>query len=177
VLGDWIEAIVIMAIVVLNAAVGIIQESKAEEALAALKKMAAPEAHVLRDGHRIVVPSRELVPGDIVLLEAGNVVPADLRLLESMNLKIEEASLTGKSLPVNKHAEETLNEEASLGDRRNSAYMSTLISYGRGAGLVVATGMQTEIGNIAEMLQSFEEEQTPLQRKLDQLGKCWGLPV
>ncbi len=175
VLGDWIEAIVIMAIVVLNAAVGIIQESKAEEALAALKKMAAPEAHVLRDGHRIVVPSRELVPGDIVLLEAGNVVPADLRLLESMNLKIEEASLTGESLPVNKHAEETLNEEASLGDRRNSAYMSTLISYGRGAGLVVATGMQTEIGNIAEMLQSFEEEQTPLQRKLDQLGKMLGI--
>jgi len=174
VLGDWIEAIVIMAIVVLNAAVGIIQESKAEEALAALKKMAAPDAHVLRDGHRVVVPSRELVPGDIVLLEAGNVIPSDLRLVESMNLKVEEASLTGESLPVNKRAEEVLESGASLGDRHNSVYMSTTVTYGRATGVVVATGMQTEIGHIAEMLQAVEDEQTPLQRKLDELGRMLG---
>ncbi|HHE71062.1 MAG TPA: ATPase, partial [Chloroflexi bacterium] len=111
-LGDWIEAAAIMAIVVLNATIGVVQESKAEEALAALKKMAAPEAHVIRDGHRVMVPARELVPGDIVLLEAGTIIPADLRLIESMNLKIEEASLTGESVPVNKYADRQLPEDA-----------------------------------------------------------------
>ncbi|MGC9399811.1 MAG: cation-translocating P-type ATPase [Anaerolineae bacterium] len=174
-MGDVIEAIVIMAIVVLNTTIGVIQESKAEEALAALKKMAAPDAHVIRDGHRVTIPARELVPGDIVLLEAGNVVPADVRLLESVNLKIEEASLTGESMPVNKRADDVLAEDAGLGDRRNCAYMSTLVSYGRGKGVVTATGMQSEIGKIAEMIQSVEEEQTPLQRKLDQLGKTLGI--
>jgi Ca2+-transporting ATPase len=175
VMGDVIEAIVIAAIVVLNAAIGVIQESKAEEALAALKKMAAPEAQVIRDGHRMTIPARELVPGDIVLLEAGNVVPADVRLVETVNLKVEEASLTGESLPVNKDAKIMLDPDAPLGDRRNSAYMSTMVSYGRGVGSVVATGMETEIGHIAEMIQSFEQEQTPLQRKLDQLGRTLGI--
>ena len=174
-MGDEIEAIVIMAIVVLNTAIGVIQESKAEEALAALKKMAAPDAHVIRDGHRVTVPAHELVPGDIVLLEAGNIVPADVRLIDSVNLKVEEASLTGESMPVNKHADEVLPEDASLGDRHNCAYMSTLVSYGRGKGVVTATGMQSEIGKIAEMIQSVEEEQTPLQRKLDQVGKTLGI--
>lgn len=173
--GGLIEAGVIMAIVVLNAAIGVVQESKAEQALAALKKMAAPEAHVMRDGHRVVVPSHELVPGDIVLLEAGNVIPADLRLIESVNLKIEEASLTGESLPVGKEAAQALDSDAGLGDRRNCAYMSTMVTYGRGVGMVAATGMQTEIGHIAELIQSVEEEETPLQRKLDEVGRTLGI--
>ncbi len=174
-LGDYIEAAAIMAIVVLNAALGVIQESRAEQALAALRRMSAPEAHVMRDGHTQTIPVRDLVPGDIVLLEAGNYVPADLRLFEAVNLKIQEASLTGESEPVQKHAEAVLDPEASLGDRRNSAYMSTLVTYGRGRGVVVATGMRTEIGLIAELIQSFDVEPTPLQRKLDRLGQTLGL--
>ncbi len=175
IMGDEIEAIVIMSIVVLNTAIGVIQESKAEEALAALKKMAAPDALVLRGGHRVTIPARELVPGDIVFLEAGTIVPADVRLIESFNLKVEEASLTGESMPVNKRADTVLPEDAGLGDRKNCAYMSTLVSYGRGVSVVTATGMQSEIGKIAEMIQSVEEEQTPLQRKLDDLGKTLGI--
>jgi Ca2+-transporting ATPase len=174
-LGDWIEAGAILAIVVLNSAIGVIQESKAEEALAALKKMAAPDAHVIRGGHRVMVPARELVPGDIVLLEAGSIIPADLRLVETVNLKVEEASLTGESVPVDKHADQTMETDASVGDRHNMAFMSTTVTYGRGRGVVVATGMKTEIGHIAEMIQSVEEEDTPLQRKLDQVGKTLGV--
>jgi len=174
VLGEVVEAAAIMAIVVLNAVMGVIQESKAEEALAALQKMAAPDAQVLRGGHRVTVPGRELVPGDIVFLEAGNYVPADLRLVESVNLKIDEASLTGESVPVEKVADARLSQDVSLGDRVNSAFMGTTVTYGRGAGIVVATGMQTQIGLIAEMIQSYEEEPTPLQRRLDQLGRWLG---
>ena len=173
-LGEVIDASAIMAIVILNAVLGVVQESKAEEALAALKKMAAPEARVLRDGHLITVPSRELVPGDVVFLEAGNYVPADLRLTESVNLRIDEASLTGESVPVEKVAAIVLPEDVPLGDRVNSAFMGTTVTYGRGAGIVIATGMQTQIGLIAEMIQSYEEEQTPLQRRLDQLGHWLG---
>src|SRR5512143_124770 len=174
-LGDVIEAVVIMAIVVLNAVLGVVQESRAEKSLTALKKMAAPEAEVIRDGHRVRVPSRELVPGDVVLLEAGNYVPADLRLIESVNLKIDEASLTGESVAVEKQATETMKPDVPLSDRRNAAYMSTMVTYGRGKGVVIGTGMNTQMGMIAEMLQSVEEEQTPLQKKLDQLGKTLGL--
>jgi len=174
-LGEIIDASAIMAIVILNAVLGVIQESKAEEALAALKKMAAPEARVLRDGHRITVPGRELVPGDIVFLEAGNYVPADLRLIESVNLRIDEASLTGESAPVEKVAGVKLAEDVPLGDRINSAFVGTTVTYGRGAGLVIATGMQTQIGLIAEMIQTYEEEPTPLQRRLDQLGRWLGV--
>ena len=170
-LGDYIEAAAIMAIVILNAVLGIIQERRAEEALAALKKLAAPEAHVLRDGHRISVPARELVPGDIVYLEAGNYIPADVRLLEAVNLRVEEASLTGESLPVQKSAASVLDKNVPLGDRKNTAFMGTLVSYGRGRGVVVSTGMHTQLGLIAEMLQQVEEEETPLQRRLDQLGR------
>jgi Ca2+-transporting ATPase len=174
-LGEYVEAGAIMAIVVLNAVLGVVQESKAEEALAALQKMAAPEARVVRDGHVATIPARELVPGDVVALETGNYVPADMRLAEAVNLRIEEASLTGESVPVIKRAEETMPSEASLGDRRNMAYMGTLISYGRGRGLVAATGMNTQIGLIAEMIQSYEDEQTPLQAKLEQLGRWLGM--
>jgi len=173
-LGETIEAGAILAIVVLNAVLGVVQENKAEEALAALKKMAAPEARVVRDDHRISVPARELVPGDIVFLEAGSYVPADLRLIQTANLRVDEASLTGESMPVEKTADAVLSEQVPLGDRRNLAFMGTTVTYGRGAGIVVETGMQTEIGLIAEMIQSYEEEATPLQRRLDQLGRWLG---
>jgi len=174
-LGEVVDAVAIMAIVVLNSVLGVVQESKAEQALAALKRMAAPNAQVIRDGVQSTIPARELVPGDIVLLEAGNYVPADMRLVESVNLKIEEASLTGESVPVNKDARMVLNADIPLGDRKNSAFMNTLVTYGRGRGLATSTGMHTQIGMIAEMIQSYEEEPTPLQRKLDQLGKSLGI--
>ncbi len=173
-LGEYVDAGAIAAIVILNAALGVIQEQRAERALEALKKMAAPEAHVIRAGHRTAIPARELVPGDMVLLEAGNYVPADVRLVESANLRLEEASLTGESVPVDKKTAVSLQEDIPLGDRDNMAYMSTMVSYGRGRGVVVATGMETEIGHIAEMIQAYEPEPTPLQVKLDQLGKWLG---
>ena len=174
-LGEIIDATAIMVIVVLNAVVGVVQESKAEQALAALKKMAAPNAQVIRDGHQTTIPSRELVLGDIVLVEAGNYIPADMRLVESVNLKVEEASLTGESVPVEKVAGIVLDKEIPIGDRKNSAFMSTMVTYGRGKGMVTGTGMHTQIGMIAEMLQSYEEEATPLQQKLDQLAKTLGI--
>jgi Ca2+-transporting ATPase len=170
-LGDYVEAIAIMAIVVLNATLGIVQEQRAEEALAALKKLAAPDAQVLRDGRRQSQPAYNLVPGDIVFLEAGNFIPADIRLLEAVNLRVEEASLTGESLPVQKNAATVLEKNVPLGDRKNTAFMGTLVSYGRGRGVVTSTGMRTQLGLIASMLQNVETEETPLQRRLDQLGK------
>lgn len=173
-LGEWVDSIAIMVIVALNAVVGVVQEAKAEQALAALKKMAAPNAQVVREGRTISVPSRDLVVGDVVLLEAGNYVPADLRLTESFNLKAEEASLTGESVPVEKDHALVLDREVPLGDRRNTAFMGTLVTYGRGRGIVAATGMNTQIGIIAQMIQSFEEPGTPLQAKLEQLGKVLG---
>ncbi len=174
VLGDTIEGSAIMAIVILNAILGVVQESRAEEALAALKRMAAPEAQVLRDGNRINLPARELVPGDIVYLEAGNFIPADLRLLDAVNLRIDEAALTGESVPVQKVAVDVFTKDAGLGDRKNSAFMGTTVTYGRGLGVVTSTGMTTQLGLIAGMLQSVDEEQTPLQANLDQLGKTLG---
>jgi len=170
-LGDYVEAAAIMAIVVLNAVLGIVQEQRAEEALSALKKLAAPDAQVIRDGSRKSIPAYELVPGDIVYLEAGNFIPADIRLLEAVNLRVEEASLTGESLPVQKNAATILDKNVPLGDRKNTAFMGTLVSYGRGHGVVTSTGMRTQLGLIATMLQSVEAEETPLQRRLDQLGK------
>ncbi len=171
ILGDWIEAGVIMLIVLLNAILGVVQESRAEESLAALKKMAAPECQVIRGGQRVTVAARALVPGDIVLLEAGNFVPADMRLIEAVNLQVEEAALTGESVPVKKDAALLLDKDASLGDRKNTVFMGTVVNYGRGRGVVVATGMHTQLGLIADMLQTVEEEGTPLQGRLDQLGK------
>lgn len=173
-LGEIVDSIAIIFIVILNAVVGVIQESKAEAALEALKKMSAPHAQVIRDGEQLTIPGREIVAGDVVLLEAGNYVPADLRLIESVNLKIEEASLTGESVPVEKDAAIVLDKEVPLGDRKNTAFMSTLISYGRGKGIATCTGMNTQIGLIAEMIQSFETESTPLQKKLEHLGKVLG---
>ena len=173
-LGDYVEAVAIMAIVILNAIMGIIQEGRAEAALAALKKLAAPDASVLRDGSRVSVAARELVPGDLVFLESGNYIPADVRLLEAVNLRIDEASLTGESVAVEKNAQTRLEKDIPLGDRKNTAFMGTLVSYGRGKGVVVNTGMNTELGMIATMLQRVEDEETPLQRRLDQLGKVLG---
>jgi len=173
--SDWIEAAAIMTIVVLNAALGVIQENRAEEALAALKKMSAPDANVLREGHRQAIPSRQVVPGDIVFLEAGNYVPADVRLLETANLRIEEAALTGESVAVTKNPHLELEEDASLGDRKTMAYTGTVVSYGRGVGVVVNTGMETEIGQIATMLQGVEEGDTPLQKRLEVFGRTLGL--
>lgn len=174
-LNEWVEAGAIMAIVILNAVLGIVQERRAEEALAALKELAAPEANVLRNGHRVVLPASELVPGDIIILEAGNFIPADVRLIDTINLRIEEAALTGESVPVQKDCDLILDEESSLGDQKNSAFMGTLVSYGRGTAVVAETGMQTQIGLIATMLQAVEDEVTPLQRRLDRLGKTLGI--
>lgn len=172
--NEWIETGAILAIVVLNAFLGVIQERRAEQAMAALKRLSAPEAQVLREGTRKTIPAREVVPGDIVFLEAGNYIPADIRLIEAVNLRIDEAALTGESVPVHKDTVAELDEILPLGDRKNSAYMSTLTTYGRGRGVVVNTGMQTQIGHIAELLQEVEQEATPLQRRLDNLGKVLG---
>jgi len=174
VLGEYIDAGAIIAIVLLNTVLGVIQESRAEEALAALKRMAAPESHVLRDGKRVTIPGTQLVPGDIVFMEAGYYVPADVRLIEAVNMRVDEAALTGESVAVQKNAALTLEPDSSLGDRKNTAFMGTVVSYGRGKGVVHSTGMHTQLGLIATMLQSVQEEQTPLQKKLDQLGKTLG---
>jgi Ca2+-transporting ATPase len=174
ILGDYVEAAAIIAIVILNAALGVVQEGRAERALAMLRKLAAPEGQVVRGGSRLAIPARELVPGDLVLLEAGNFVPADVRLLEAVNLRIEEAALTGESVPVQKDAAVRLEADIPLGDRTNTAFMGTVVNYGRGRGIVVSTGMHTQIGLIARMLQAVENEPTPLQRRLDSLGKTLG---
>ena len=175
--GEGVDAIIIIAIVLVNAFLGIYQEGKAEEAVAALRKMASPEARIIRDGKILQIPSRELVPGDIVDLETGDIIPADLRLLKTVNMKVEEASFTGESVPVDKNANRVFNAEVSLGDRENMAFSSTTVAYGHGQGVVVATGLDTEIGKIAQTIQEFEEEETPLQRKLSQLGKSIGIIV
>lgn len=173
--GEVKDAVIILAIVILNAVLGVFQENRASNALKALKNMAAPQAKVLREANLEKIPSSDLVPGDIVLLEAGDYIPADLRLIESVNLKIEEAALTGESVPVEKFADEIVDKDAGIGDRVNSAFMSTVVTYGRGKGIVVGTGMNTEIGKVATMLESVGEEQTPLQKKLNQLGKLLGI--
>ncbi len=174
-MGEYIESGAIIAIVVLNAILGVVQESRAEQALAALKKLAAPEAQILRDGKRVSIPAPQLVPGDVIFLEAGNYIPADIRLVEAVNLKVEEAALTGESLPVQKYAVDALDGEIPLGDRKNTTFMGTLISYGRGKGVVTSTGMHTQLGLIATMLQSVGLEETPLQKRLEELGKLLGI--
>ncbi|TDT51118.1 calcium-transporting P-type ATPase, PMR1-type [Fonticella tunisiensis] len=173
-LGERIDSVIILLIVVLNAILGVVQENKAEQSLNALKKMAAPLAHVIRDGKSAEIPAREVVPGDIVVLEAGKYVPADLRLIEASNLKIEESSLTGESVPVDKSDEIIEDVNIPIGDRKNMAFMSSMVTYGRGKGIVVGTGMNTEIGKIADMISNVEEEKTPLQKKLADVGKTLG---
>lgn len=168
---DPTDAIVILAVVILNAIVGVIQESKAEEAIEALQKMASPVATVLRDGEHLHIKGEEIVVGDIVILEAGDVVPADMRLLEVNTIKIEEAALTGESVPVEKDLVIPEGEDVGIGDRSNMAFASTNVTYGRALGVVTATGMDTEVGKIAHMLANTEESKTPLQENQDALGK------
>lgn len=175
ILKEWVDGIVIIGIVVLNAGLGTYQENKASNALEALKKMASPKTKVSRDGKIIEVDSQSLVPGDIVHLETGDFVPADIRLLESTNLKIDESALTGESVASEKDAKVSLEQGTGIGDRANSAFSGTIVTYGRGKGVVVNTGMATEIGKIAKMLNETEEESTPLQKKLTQFGKMLGI--
>ena len=163
VVGEQTDAMLIFLIVVVNSILGLVQEGRAEKALKALKQMAAPHAVVVRDGQTINIPAKEIVPGDVILLEAGTVLPCDMRLTETASLKVEEAVLTGESVPVEKDAKSALAEKVSLADRVNMAYMGTTVVYGRGQGLAVATGMNTEMGRIAGLLADTGEGTTPLQ--------------
>ncbi len=175
-LGEYMDAVTILAIVVLNAVLGFLQEHRAEQSMAALKKLTAPTARVVRNGNLQHVPARELVPGDILLLEPGDVVAADGRLVEAANLEAEEAALTGESLPVRKLADRVYGEDVTVGDRKNMVYSGTVVTRGRGAAIVCGTGMATEVGHIAGLIQDVAEEDTPLQRRLDNLGRwlVWG---
>lgn len=170
-----IDTFVILGILVLNAFIGAYQEKKAESSLEALKSLAAPETKVLRNGSVSVIATRELVPGDIVILETGAVIPADLRLFEAINLKIQESSLTGESLPVDKISDTLDKKDISLGDRINMAFSSGMVTYGRGRGIVVATGMNTEVGKIADLLKNTIDTETPMSKRLEQLGKVLGI--
>ncbi len=174
-LNEVTDAVIILIVVLINAVIGVVQESKAEAALEALKNLSSPTAMVRRSGKVMEIPASDLVIGDIVILEAGRIIPADLRLLNSVNLKIEESALTGESVPVDKDANFISTEEIGIGDRINMAYSSTSVAYGRGEGVVVYTGMDTEIGKIASMLNESEEELTPLQKRLNDLGKLLGI--
>ena len=169
------DSIIILIVVILNAVIGVIQENKAEKSLEALQKLSAHVSKVIRNGKMEVIPAKELVPGDIVVLDTGDYVPADLRIIEAVNLKSQEASLTGESVPVEKSANTIEQEEVDLGDRENILFSSSLITYGRGKGIVVETGMNTEVGKIAGIINSAEETQTPLQEKLNKLGKTLGI--
>ena len=169
------DSIIILIVVILNAVIGVIQENKAEKSLEALQKLSAHVSKVIRNGKMEVIPAKELVPGDIVVLDTGDYVPADLRIIEAVNLKSQEASLTGESVPVEKSANTIEQEEVDLGDRENMLFSSSLITYGRGKGIVVETGMNTEVGKIAGIINSAEETQTPLQEKLNKLGKTLGI--
>ncbi|MCD8141344.1 MAG: calcium-translocating P-type ATPase, PMCA-type [Planctomycetaceae bacterium] len=171
-----VDSIIILIIVIVNAVIGVMQEAKVERSLEALEKMAAPQCKVVRDGHVAVIPSRELVRGDVVVIETGDLVPADLRLSEAVNLKIQEAALTGESAPCEKNTD-TLPGQADLGDRDDMAFSSSTVTYGRGRGIVVATGMATEVGKIAGMLQAVPDAKTPLQERIDGLGEFLGIAV
>lgn len=170
ILGKADSVIAISAIVVLNAVLGVVQEYRAEQAMTALKKMAAPMVRLRRDGRVVDAQARELVPGDIVLLEAGSIVPADSRLIESANLRVQEASLTGESQPVDKRPQALQDENAPIGDRSNMLFLGTAVTYGRGTAVVVETGMNTQLGRIAELIQTVSSEKTPLQKRMDELG-------
>ncbi|HID86147.1 MAG TPA: ATPase, partial [Anaerolineae bacterium] len=174
-LGDYKDVVAILAIVVLNTILGFVQEYRAERAIAALKRLAVPRVKARRDGGVQEISARELVPGDIVLLEAGVLVPADGRLIEVANLRVQEAALTGESEPVDKQVNPLSGENVPVADQCNMAFMGTAVTYGRGVMAVTATGMRTELGRVAEMIQAVEVERTPLQRRLEQLGR--GLAV
>lgn len=169
------DSIIILIVVIVNAIIGVAQEAKAEKSLEALQKLSSHSAKVMRNGILTVVPSKELVPGDIVILDTGDFVPADLRIIEAANLKSQESSLTGESVPVEKYSEVIKDEKVGIGDRVNMLFSSSLITYGRGKGIVVETGMNTEVGKIAGIINDTEKAETPLQIKLNKLGKTLGL--
>ncbi|MDR1510212.1 MAG: cation-translocating P-type ATPase [Synergistaceae bacterium] len=173
--AEWIEPVVIVLIILVNGILGVMQESRAEAALEALKKMSAPQVKVRRGGTLKIIPSADVVPGDVLLLEAGDMIPADCRLMESASLKSSESALTGESLPVDKNAQDIVPESALLAERTNMLYAGNSVTYGRGAAIAVATGMSTEMGKIASMIASEEDGDTPLQKKLAQLGKYLGV--
>lgn len=172
---EFVEPALIVFIVVLNAIMGLVQESKAEKALEALKNMSAPHARVIRDGKEQLIQASELVPGDIIFLEAGDFVPADARLLKSSNLKSEESALTGESVPSEKDASAVVDENSAIGDRDNMVFSGCSITYGTATAVVTGTGMKTEMGKIANLLAGEKEVRTPLQQKLAQLGKYLGI--
>ncbi len=169
------DTIIILIVVLLNAVIGVAQESKAEKSLEALKKLSAHAAKVIRDGKETAIPARELVPGDLVIIETGDYISADLRVIEAVNLKSQEASLTGESVPVEKRTDAIQATEVGVGDRKNMLFSSSLITYGRGKAIVVKTGMNTEVGKIADMINQTEDQETPLQKKLNSLGKTLGM--
>ncbi|MEG0710463.1 MAG: calcium-translocating P-type ATPase, PMCA-type [Longicatena sp.] len=172
---EWIDSLIIVIVVIFNAVLGVVQENNAEKSLEALKKMSAPNSKVVRDGERLTIPSRELVVGDVVILEAGDFIPSDGRILESFNLKVDESALTGESLPVNKISDVIEQENVPLGDQKNMVFASTVVTYGRGKMIVTTVGMNNEVGKIATMLMSSEKETTPLQNKLAQISKVIGV--
>ena len=171
----FFEPVLILLIVVLNAVIGVAQESKAEQALEALKSLSAPHSRVVRDGRESIIEAAQLVPGDIILVEAGDFVPADARIINSASLRVEESALTGESVPSEKNAGAVVAKDASLGDRRNMLYSGTAVSYGRARAVVAGTAMDTEMGKIADLLSEEKDEQTPLQRRLASLGKYLGV--
>ena len=173
--GDWPDVIIILAVIILNAVIGTVQEVKAQNSLEALKKLSSPESTVIRDGKRMKIKSSDLVIGDVIVLEEGDTIGADIRLIETINLKANESSLTGESVPVEKNCDLVFSKKAPIGDRVNMAYMSTPVTYGRGKGIVTSTGMDTEIGTIAHALDSEEEQETPLQKNLAKLSKLLGI--
>ncbi|MBO7215240.1 MAG: calcium-translocating P-type ATPase, PMCA-type [Clostridia bacterium] len=172
---EWVDAVVIFVVVILNAVLGVIQEARAEKSLEALKKMSSPECKVIRNGVTDKIPSSELVIGDIILIEAGDFIPADARLIDAVNLQVDESALTGESLPVSKITDAITSETTALGDRKNMVFSSTFVTNGRGKAVVTAIGMKTEIGKIAGMLGAQKNEPTPLQNKLTQVGKVIGI--
>lgn len=170
-LGEYLDAVTIVAIILINGILGFVQEFRAERSLRALKQLSAPTSRVIRDGKVVQVAARELVPGDVVLVESGDRIPADVRWLEINSCSVEESALTGESLPVNKHAEPIRDEDVPLGDRKNIGFMGTMVARGTGKGVVIRTGMDTEMGKIADLIQNTESQETPLQHRLEQLGK------
>ena len=173
--GDFWASLIILAIVLINAILGVVQEGKAEAAIEALQKMSAPHSRVLRGGEQVLLETRDLVPGDILFLEAGDIVPADLRLIESSNLKAEEAALTGESVAVEKDATFASSEKLPLGDRENLLFSGTSVTYGRATAVVVRTAEETVLGQIATSLTTIEKEETPLQKNLNHLGNILGI--
>lgn len=173
--SEWVDSLIIVIVVLVNAILGVVQESKAEKSLEALQKMSAPTAKVIRDGQPKVIDAKELVVGDVIVLEAGDCVGSDARIIESYNLQIDESALTGESVPVHKTGEALESEDLPLGDRINMAYQSCNVTYGRGKAIVTATGMDNEVGKIAGMLMNEKQELTPLQVKLNEIGKVIGI--